>query len=57
MTPNRGPKLLPHRPRVLLPGLKYARVMIDTAITICENMDKRPPDPGTPREPSQKKPT
>jgi hypothetical protein len=57
MTPSRAPDLLPHRPRVLLPGLKYARVMIDTAITICENLDKRPADPGTPPEPSQKKPT
>jgi hypothetical protein len=57
MTPNRAPDLLPHRPRVLLPGLKYARVMIDTAITICENLDKRPPDPDRADDPSHKKPT
>ena len=55
MTPNRAPDLLPYRPRVLLPGLKYARVMIDTAITICENLDQRPPDTDRPVEPSQKK--
>ena len=44
MTPNHEKDLLPEGPRVLLPGLEYARGILDTAIHICRNLDKRPPD-------------
>lgn len=31
-------------PRVLLPGLEYARSLIETAILICEHVDRPPAD-------------
>ena len=44
MTPNREPFLPRGEPRRLLPGLEYARSLIETAILICQNVEKEPLD-------------
>jgi hypothetical protein len=55
MAPKHGTDLFPDEPRVLLPGLEYARGILDTAIHICRNLDKRPPDESSPPKGAENK--
>jgi hypothetical protein len=43
MTPSRKPFLPRGEAQRMLPGLEYARTLIDTAMLICRHVEEEPP--------------